>query len=82
MNKSLEHVKGNLEKIERRFKMNNRIMMFLCVLVFFIGTAFLYYFSNEEIRASILFFGSMILICLVAGLIIASGIHYFLSTKS
>ena len=61
--------------------MNYKTIWLFLFIVLLIGIAFLYYFSNEEIRASIIFFGSIILVCLVAGLLVASGIKYFLSNK-
>jgi hypothetical protein len=51
--------------------MNNKKTWLLLLLPLF-ATIIFYFISNKEIQASILFFGTLILICLVAGVIIAS----------
>ncbi|KAF1297499.1 hypothetical protein BAU15_07225 [Enterococcus sp. JM4C] len=61
--------------------MNYKKIGLLLIVVLLIGIAFVYYFSKQEMRANLLFFGSIVFVLLVAGLLIASGINYFLSNK-
>lgn len=58
--------------------MYNKIVWLLLIIFLLMVTKGLYYFSTEEVRASIIFFGSITVVCLVAGLIIALGIKSFL----
>jgi len=61
--------------------MNNRLLWVTFIIIIGIGCSILYYTSDEDIRASIIFFGSLILVCLVAGILIASCIKYFISHR-
>lgn len=60
--------------------MNNKVIWGLVFIVGLIVSIFLYRSMGEEMRATIIFFGALILVCLIAGLLVVSGIKYFLKS--
>lgn len=61
--------------------MNNKLIWLVLFIIVLIISIVLYRNMGEEIKANVIFFGSLILVCLVAGLLVASGIKYFFSSK-
>jgi predicted lysophospholipase L1 biosynthesis ABC-type transport system permease subunit len=57
--------------------MNNKLIWLLLFLVVLVVSIVLYINMGEETRANVIFFGSLILACLVGGLLVVSGIKYF-----
>lgn len=60
--------------------MNNKLIGLVLFLVVLLVSIVLYRNMGEEMRANVIFFGSLILAFLVGGLLVASGIKYFLKS--
>lgn len=61
--------------------MNSKLIWLVLFIIVLIISIILYRNMGAETRDNVIFFGSIILVCLVAGLLIASGIKYFFSLK-
>lgn len=66
--------------LKGRLIINNKLIGLVLFLVFLLVSIVLYRNMGEEMRANVIFFGLLILACLVGGLLVVSGIKYFFSS--